>query len=87
MNFLFYLVLFLAYVLCAWRALKLALHMFQLNSYQDLSYKNYLRANRKKFRGPKQSVPCFLMLLGGLAFAWLAIAGYMIWQIVRKKMR
>ena len=28
-----------------------------------------------------------LMLLGGLAFAWLAIAGYMIWQIVRKKMR
>ena len=40
MNFLFYLVLFLAYMLCAWRALKLALHMFQLNSYQDLSYKN-----------------------------------------------
>ena len=67
MNFLFYLVLFLAYVLCAWRALKLALHMFQLNSYQDLSYKNYLRANRKKFRGPKQYVPCFLMLMGGIS--------------------
>jgi hypothetical protein len=66
-NFLFYPVLFLAYVLCAWRALKLALHMFQLNSYQDLSYKNYLRANRKKFRGPKQYVPCFLMLMGGIS--------------------
>lgn len=67
MNPLFYLTLFLAYVLCAWRALRPALHMFQLNSYQDLSYKNYLAANRKKFRNAKQLVPAALMLLGGLS--------------------
>ncbi len=65
MSFLFYAVIALAYVLCAWRALKLALHMFQLNSYQDPSYKTYLAANKKRFFSAKQIVPCVIMFIGG----------------------
>ena len=67
MYWIYSIVIWLSFGLCAFFAFRQALHMFQLNSYQDLSYKNYLRANRKKFRGPKQYVPCFLMLMGGIS--------------------
>ncbi len=89
-NFLFYAVIAASYVLCAWRALKLALHMFQLNSYQDLSYGNYLEANKKRFFSAKQIVPCVIMLLGGLALPslpWFFAAGAALFLLVNRPMK
>ncbi len=90
MSFLFYAVIAGAYVLCAWRALKLALHMFQLNSYQDLSYRNYLKTNQKRFRSAKQIVPCVIMLLGGMALTslpWMFAAGAALYLLVNRPMK
>ncbi len=90
MSFLFYAVIAAAYVLCAWRALKLALHMFQLNSYQDLSYKNYLKTNKKRFFSAKQIVPCIIMLMGGLALTslpWMFAAGCGLYLLVNRPMK
>ena len=69
MTWLFYLVIAVCYFLCGFVALRQALHMFQLNSYQDLSYTNYLRANKKAFWNAKRKVPAAMMLLGGLSLA------------------
>ncbi len=89
-NFLFYAVIAAAYVLCAWRALRLALHMFQLNSYQDQSYKTYLKTNKKRFRSAKQTVPCLIMLLGGTALPslpWMFAAGAALYLLVNRPLK
>ena len=46
-------VTWLSYGLCTFLALRQALHMFQLNGYQDLSYGNYL-ASHKLTKGEKE---------------------------------
>ena len=57
--------------LCAWLSLRYAMHMFQLNSYQDLSYGNFLKAHRRDFVSAKRLVPCAVMLLGSLSLTAL----------------
>ena len=56
--------------LCAFLALRQAMHMFQLNSYQDLPYQNWLRAHRSVFWSVKRLLPCALMLAGSGIGGW-----------------
>ncbi len=87
MSFLFYTVIALSYLLCAWHALRPMLHMFQLNSYQDLSYGNWLKGHKKAYRGPKQYVPCAIMLVGGLSLLsmpWFFAAGAGLYLLVNR---
>ncbi len=55
---------------CAFLALRQAMHMFQLNSYQDFPYKNWLKGHRSVFVSAKRLVPCGLMLGGSLIGGW-----------------
>ena len=73
MSIVTLLVLALCGGLCAWLSLRHAMHMFQLNSYQDLSYGNYLRAHRGAFWNAKRLVPCAVMLLGSLSVTALPL--------------
>ena len=87
MTWLFYLVIAVCYFLCGFVALRQALHMFQLNSYQDLSYTNYLRANKKAFWNAKRKVPAAMMLLGGLSLAsmpWFFAAATALFLLVNR---
>lgn len=81
------LVLSVGYLACAFSALRQALHMFQLNSYQDLSYKNYLKSHRKTYWNAKRIVPAVLMLIGGGALSTLPIffaAGSLLYLLVNR---
>ena len=87
MYWLHSIVIWLSYGLCAFLAFRQALHMFQLNSYQDLSYGNYLRSHKKIYWNAKRIVPCVLMLLGGLSInaqPLLFAAGAGLWVLVNR---
>jgi len=84
---LYNLVIWASYGLCAFLAFRQALHMFQLNSYQDLSYGNYLKSHQKTYWNAKRIVPCVLMLLGGLSIngqPLLFAAGAGLWVLVNR---
>ena len=81
------LVIWLSYGLCTFLALRQALHMFQLNGYQDLSYGNYLASHKKTFLNAKRIVPCVLMIIGGMSLDaqplfFAAAAG--LWVLVNR---
>lgn len=87
MLWLYNLVIWLSYGLCAFLAFRQALHMFQLNSYQDLSYNNYLKSHKKTYWNAKRIVPCVLMALGGLSInaqPLLFAAGAGLWWLVNR---
>jgi len=80
-------VIWLSYGLCTFLALRQALHMFQLNGYQDLSYGNYLRSHKKTYWNAKRIVPCVLMAIGGLSInaqPLLFAAGAGLWVLVNR---
>ena len=87
MYWLYSIVIWLSFGLCAFFAFRQALHMFQLNSYQDLSYGNYLKSHKKTYWNAKRIVPCVLMLLGGLSISaqpFLFAAGAGLWWLVNR---
>ena len=87
MLWIYNIVIWASYGLCSWLALRQALHMFQLNSYQDLSYGNYLHTHQKTYRNAKRLVPCGLMVLGGLSInaqPLLFAAGAGLWVLVNR---
>ena len=82
MYWIYSIIIWLSFGLCAFFAFRQALHMFQLNSYQDLSYGNYLKSHKKTSWNAKRLVPCALMLLGGLSLSaqpLLFAAGAGLW--------
>ena len=87
MYWIYSIVIWLSFGLCAFFAFRQALHMFQLNSYQDLSYGNYLKSHKKTYWNAKRLVPCALMLLGGLSInaqPFLFAAGAGLWWLVNR---
>jgi len=87
MLWLYNLVIWASFGLCTFLALRQALHMFQLNSYQDLSYGNYLHTHQKTYWNAKRLVPCALMLLGGMSLdaqPLLFAAGAGLWVLVNR---
>ena len=87
MYWIYSIVIWLSYGLCAFFAFRQALHMFQLNSYQDLSYGNYLKSHQKTYWNVKRIVPCVLMALGGLSInaqPFLFAAGAGLWWLVNR---
>lgn len=82
-----YLAVIAAFVVCAWSALRQALHMFQLSSYQDPSYRTYLKGHKKTFWNAKRIVPCVLMLIGGLSLSSLPLlfaAGALFYLVLNR---
>ncbi|MBQ4578967.1 MAG: UDP-N-acetylmuramoyl-tripeptide--D-alanyl-D-alanine ligase [Clostridia bacterium] len=87
MLWIYNIVIWASYGLCTFLALRQALHMFQLNGYQDLSYGNYLKTHKKTYWNAKRLVPCGLMLLGGMSInaqPILFAAGAGLWVLVNR---
>lgn len=90
MTWLFYTLIAASYLLCAFVSLRHGLHMFQLSSYQDPSYRTYLRTHKKAFWNAKRIVPCVIMLLGCASLPsmpWIFAAAAALFLLVNRPAR
>lgn len=71
-------ILTLCFLACAALSLIRSVHMFQLSSYQDPSYRTWLASHKKEHWNAKRLVPAAVMLLGSISLTslpWLFAAG------------
>lgn len=87
MNWYCLAALAVAVLVCGFSAFRQALHLFQLSSYQDASYRKAVKAHKKDFSGAKRIVPCLVMVLGGFSFSsmpWLLLAGTGLYLLLNR---